>query len=252
MEIKVDLNCDLGEWRTDDGPKKDEAIMPYISSCNIACGGHIGDVRSMTKTVELARSYEVAIGAHPSYPDRSGFGRREMEMDPNELSDSIKQQILNLNRIVEENGSSLHHVKPHGALYNAASVQAETANLISKAIVDLDLNVIVYGQSGSKFEQAAIDHGLVFKAEVFADRSYNDDLTLRSRKLEGAVLSNAEAVLEQIRSMVLSSTVTSYNGNTYPIKAETICLHSDTDDAQSLAKSIHKFLEDHGVKITSV
>jgi len=252
MKTRIDLNCDLGEWRSDDGPDLDKVIMPYISSCNIACGGHIGNEISMRWTVILAKKNKVKVGAHPSYPDRSGFGRRVMNMNTDELKNTVKNQILSLKEIAEAEGVNLHHVKPHGALYNASSKDKEVAKAVAEAIKELGLNVLVYGQSGSEFEKAVKENGLRFCTEVFADRAYEDDLKLRSRDLDGAVLQKKEDVLTQIFEMVIEGKVTTFSGNELPIQAETICLHSDTKGSRELAKNIHQFLKNHGISITSV
>ncbi len=246
---KIDLNCDLGEWRGDDGFETDQAIMPVISSCNIACGGHIGDESSMRKTVELARSHGVEIGAHPAYPDREGFGRRRMEMAARELEQTILDQILSLKAIVEEQGGRLHHVKPHGALYNTASIDRETADIIAQAISRVDPHLKVYGQPAHELEKAALDTDLEFVAEVFADRRYEDDLQLRSRDLEGAVLHGTEEVLDQVGAMVLAEEVETYSGIRKPIRAQTICLHSDTKGSAGLAQKIHEYLVRQDVEI---
>lgn len=248
---KVDLNCDLGEWRSDDGPALDASIMPFISSCNIACGGHIGDAYSMKKTIELALEYDVAIGAHPSYPDRQGFGRRRMEIEGRELENTIRTQILDLKSLVEEAGGELHHVKPHGALYNTAAFDEQTASIIVAAITSIDTALKVYGQSGLVFDKVVTNAGLQFVREVFADRVYEDDLSLRSRKKPGSMLFETSKVLDQIKNMVLEGRVISFSGKVLPVKAETICLHSDTQGASELAREIHDFLKKNDVEITT-
>ncbi len=252
MKKRIDLNCDLGEWRSDDGPMLDKAIMPYITSCNIACGGHIGNEITMSKTVRLAKKNGVKIGAHPSYPDRPGFGRRVMEIDPDRLKNNLKDQILALKMILEEEDEPLHHIKPHGALYNQASIDKDTAQLIVETVRELGLKTIIYGQPGSELEKAVQESGMVFCSEVFADRVYEDDLTLRSRTHEDAVLSEKSEVLSQIFEMVIEEKVSTYSGEKRPIHAETICLHSDTKGADVLAKGIHQFLRKHGVSVLAV
>ncbi len=252
MKKKIDLNCDLGEWRTEHGPDLDRAIMSYISSCNIACGGHIGDEISMRWTVILAKKNRVKVGAHPGYPDRAGFGRRQLEMDTEKLKNSIKNQILSLKEVAEAEGVHLHHIKPHGALYNAASKYRDIAKSVAEAIYELGLDTLVYGQADSEFELVTRKYGLKFCAEAFADRVYEDDLKLRSRDLKGSVLHQKEEVLSQIFEMVIEGKVTTYSGKKLPIRAETICLHSDTKGSEGLARNIHQFLKKNGVTITSV
>lgn len=251
MKEKIDLNCDLGEWKSNDGPDLDKAIMPFISSCNIACGGHIGNEISMRWTVILAKKNNVKVGAHPSYPDRAGFGRRQLDMNIDELKNSIKNQILSLKEVAEAEGVDLHHIKPHGALYNAASKYKDIAKATSESVKELNLNIPIYGQSGSELEKAALYSGLAFCAEVFADRTYEDDLSLRSRDQDGAVLFKKEDVLTQIFEMVIEESVSTYSGKKLPIQADTICLHSDTKGAQELARNIHQFLKNHGIRIDS-
>lgn len=246
---KIDLNCDLGEWRGDDGYETDQAIMPVLSSCNIACGGHIGNKSSMRKTVKLALAHGVEIGAHPSYPDRKSFGRRRMEIASRELEQTILDQILSLKTIVEEHGSRLHHVKPHGALYNTASIDRETADIIVKAIKRADPKLKVYGQPAHELEKAALASGLEFVAEVFADRRYEDNLQLRPRNLDGAVLHRTEEVLDQVGDMVLAEEVETYSGIRKPIRAQTICLHSDTKGSAGLARKIYDYLVQNDVEI---
>ncbi len=249
MKTQIDLNCDLGEWRSDNGPMLDRAIMPFITSCNIACGGHIGSEFSMRKTVLLAKKHKVKIGAHPSFPDRSGFGRRVMEIDPTRLKNSLKDQILALKTIAEDEGEQLHHIKPHGALYNEASKEKEVADLVIESVKELGLKVMIFGQPDSELERSALDSGLAFCAEVFADRVYESDLSLRSREFEGSVLTDRSEVLAQVFEMVIEEEVSTYGGERKKINAQTICLHSDTKGADILAKEINQFLRKHGVNV---
>jgi len=252
MKTTIDLNCDLGEWRSENGPDLDSAIMPYISSCNIACGGHIGDGITMRWTVILAKKNNVQVGAHPSYPDRAGFGRRQIEISENDLKSSIKNQILSLKEIAETENVHLHHIKPHGALYNAASKYSSIAKVVADSVKELGLNIPIYGQADSELEKATLMHGLKFCAEVFADRKYEDDLTLRSRELDNAILHKKEDVLNQIFELVIEESVTTFTGKKVPIKTDTICLHSDTKGAQELARNINQFLKNHGIAINSI
>ncbi len=247
----IDLNCDLGEWKTKDGFARDEKIMPFISSCNIACGGHIGDEFSMKKTIELALKHKVAIGAHPSFPDRKGFGRRIIPMSSDELTKVIIEQLQAFVKALKKMGGQLHHIKPHGALYNAASVDEQIVLSIIEATKELGLKTLIYGQSGSVFEDVISSGNLEFVAEVFSDRAYENDLSLRDRNLTGAVLHSEKEVLEHVHSMVINGKVKTYSGDFLPIKAETICLHSDTEGATELAEKICYFLKEHGVEIVA-
>src|SRR5262245_8034460 len=177
----IDINCDLGE-----GMENDEAIMPYISSANIACGYHAGDEKMMKQTIELCKKYNVAVGAHPSYPDRENFGRTDMLLPPTEVYEIVIKQINVLEKIALANGASLHHVKPHGALYNMAARDRSLASLIALAILDTNSKYILYGLSGSYLVKEGKNHGLKIANEVFADRTYKDDGSLTSRNKPGA------------------------------------------------------------------
>lgn len=249
MKVSIDLNCDLGEWKTKEGPNLDKAIMPYISSCNIACGGHIGDEYSIKKTVELALEYGVKIGAHPSFPDKKGFGRTLMKMENSELQESIISQIERVQSALVEFDTELHHIKPHGALYNEASKNQVLSKVILKAIDSINVKPIIYGAYNSVFETITKGFGLTFYAEGFADRVYEDDLSLRSRSLNGAVMQTKEEVLQQVQSMVFEQKVRTYSGQEKHIKVDTICLHSDTLGSQKLAKQMYQFMDKHGVTV---
>lgn len=247
----IDLNCDLGEWKTKDGFQRDETIMPYITSCNIACGGHIGDQQSVRETVELALRYGVKVGSHPSYPDKEHFGRVVPDIDEKELGYSLRTQIELVRNTVENHGETLHHVKPHGALYNHAAKDEKTARLVMEVIRESAPDVSVYLPPGSVSKVIAEEYGIPVVTEVFADRAYEDDLSLRSRGLEGAVLTDKATVLEQLELMIIRKKVNSYSGKLLSIHPETVCLHSDTPGATRLAASINSFLKSRDVEITA-
>lgn len=248
MLKSIDLNCDLGESYGNYKQDLDRAIMPYISSCNIACGFHSGDPVTISKTIDLALEHEVAIGAHPSYPDLQGFGRRIMHLTPEELEACVLYQVSALKSMVESKGGILHHVKPHGALYNHAIHDEETALGIVKALVKVQEGMLVYAPDQSVMARVALNAGLRVANEAFADRMYEDDYSLRSRKLEGAVIYDRNEVLKQI-TLLLNSKIQTYSGAEIPIEADTICLHSDTKGAADLAQAINTFLEEHEVDI---
>lgn len=250
MMKKIDLNCDLGEFYGMYDERRDSKIMPFISSCNIACGFHSGDPVTISKTIQLAMENDVAVGAHPSYPDLQGFGRRIMNLSAEELEACVLYQVSALKGMTESLGGKLHHVKPHGALYNHAAKDEDVALGIAKAIVKVQRGMMIYAPPQSKLAEVAKDVGLEVKSEVFADRQYEDDLSLRSRSLDGAVLNEKKEVLKQLASF-LDGIVHTYGGLDLPITAETICLHSDTEGAAELAKEIHDFLEKNEVEITS-
>jgi 5-oxoprolinase (ATP-hydrolysing) subunit A len=238
--MKIDINCDLGEWYGKRDLSLEKAIMPYISSCNIACGFHSGDPLTIEKTIAMALEYGVKIGAHPSYPDFQGFGRRNMSLSKAELIACVRYQVAALKGMVEALGGKLHHVKPHGALFNHAAKDKTSAEAIGEAISSIDKSLIWYGLSGSPIEAIAKNYGLTFWHEVFADRRYEDNLSLRSRDLEGAVLKDTKMVTEQVRRFVHENQVITYGGQRKTILADTICIHSDTAGAVELAAAIFK------------
>ncbi|WP_424962784.1 5-oxoprolinase subunit PxpA [Ekhidna sp.] len=244
--LTIDLNADLGEHP---GTNLDEQIMPYLSSCNVACGGHIGDEASVRQTVRLAKQHDVAAGAHPSYPDPENFGRKILSMQPGDLATSIKEQINLVKRVCEEEEVKLHHVKPHGALYNHAAANQFISELILKVIEELVPGVYWMGLAGSISEAVAKRHGYSFIAEGFADRQYEPDGSLRSRTLDGAVLQKTE-VLKQVEELAVNNRVNA--GDWLTLNVQSICLHSDTEGAVTLAKEIHEHLVDKGIKITAV
>jgi len=233
----IDLNCDMGE-----GMDTDAAIFPYISSANVSCGYHAGDADTMRRTVELALRHHTAIGAHPSYPDRANFGRVDMlgkGVVIEELSGLIVDQLITLQAICEEFGTRLHHVKPHGALYNRAARDREVSAMICRAIREFDPSLQLYGLSGSVMGTEALRHELVFVSEVFADRTYQADGSLTPRTEPGALIEDAELAVAQVRKMVEEGRVAVAGGGEIDIKAETICLHGDGSHAVEFAKMIH-------------
>ncbi len=246
--VTIDLNSDLGEQAD---ATLDEGIMPYISSCNIACGGHAGDAASVRRTIDLAVKNNVAIGAHPGFPDRENFGRVIMEIDPDELAESIKEQVSLVKRIAEEAGKEMHHVKPHGALYNLASVDPDTSRLIINTLLEIDPNIRLYGLSHSETEREAKEAKIDFVGEAFADRKYELNKTLRNRKFDDAMIHQENEVLSQVENITFHQRV--FNDETaLDIHAETICLHSDTEGAVNLAKAIREHLEGKGATIAAV
>ncbi len=248
----VDLNCDMGEsfgaWRMGN----DAELMDYVSSVNIACGFHAGDAKIMRQTVENAVKKDVAIGAHPSLPDLQSFGRREMKMPPSEIFDIVLYQVSALKGICEASGANLHHVKPHGALYNQAAKDAKLAEAIAKAVFLLDKNLILYGLSGSFLISEAEKIGLKTASEVFADRTYQTDGSLTPRNEENALIMNTEQAIEQVLQMIKEKTVTATNGEKIPIRAETICIHGDGEHALEFAMEINGNLKDNEIVISAI
>jgi UPF0271 protein len=242
----IDLNCDLGE-----GIGNDELIMPYISSANIACGYHAGNETTMKQTVELCKRYNVAVGAHPSFPDKENFGRTDMLLHPGEIYEMIIKQINSLEKIAAEADVPVHHVKPHGALYNMAARDKMMAPFVALAILDTNSKYILYGLSGSYLIKEGKALGVKTISEVFADRTYKDDGSLTSRNKPGALIEDTDKAVAQALQMVKEGTVTSINGKKVPIVAETICIHGDGEHAVEFAKAIHGVLKKEGIEIKS-
>ena len=248
--LTIDLNCDLGEsfgaWAMGD----DTALMDFVSSINVACGFHAGDPSVIRKTVETGLKKGVAIGAHPSFPDLQGFGRREMQLSPTEIFDIVLYQIAALKGIVEAFGGTLHHVKPHGALYNQAAKQPEMATAIAKAIKAIDEKLIFYGLSGSFLISEAEKIDLSTASEVFADRTYQPDGTLTPRSQPGALIKDTNKAVEQVLELMTGS-VTATNGTKVAIRADTLCIHGDGRNALRFARQINQKLIEKGIKIQS-
>lgn len=248
----VDLNSDLGESFGNYTIGMDEEILKYVSSANVACGWHAGDPMVMEETVALAKKYGVAVGAHPGFPDLMGFGRRNMAVTPAEAKAYIKYQVGALYAFTSSQGVKIQHVKPHGALYNMAAVDEELAVAICEAVYEVDKDIILMGLANSKMIDAAVKVGLKAASEVFADRAYNDDGTLVSRKLEGAVIKDKELAIKRVVRMVKEGKVESINGNHIEIKADSICVHGDNPKALEFVKNIRETLISEGVEIANL
>ena len=235
----MDINSDMGEINRllDDGTY--EKLMNYVTSINVACGGHAGDETMMAAMVALAKDKGVNVGAHPSYPDKENFGRIDIDMDQNELLDSVRDQIQLLVDIGAENGVELTHVKPHGALYNRAVNNEGVAQTIGKAIMQVDPSLKVMGLAGSKMLIVLKALGLEPVGEAFADRSYESDGTLRNRKYDDALITDPDKAAFQAKNMV-EGTVISFEGKAIEMNAQTICIHSDTPNAVAIAEAVRE------------
>lgn len=250
--FKVDLNCDLGESFGVYRLGRDEEILAHVTSVNIACGFHAGDPSVMRKTVREALKAGAAIGAHPGLPDMEGFGRRNMDISPTEACDMVTYQIGALDAFLRQEGGTLHHVKPHGALYNMASVQRPLADAIVKAVQQFDRNLILYGLAGSELIRAGKAAGLQTAAEVFADRTYQDDGSLTPRRLPGAVIAESGKAVNQVLRMVKEGKVMTLSGGCLAIQADTVCIHGDGEFAVSFASELRTRLQQEGVTIQSI
>jgi UPF0271 protein len=243
----VDLNADVGE-----GAGSDAGIMPALSSANVACGYHAGDSSMMQITVELARAHGVAVGAHPGFADRTGFGRREMAMSPREVEDLVVRQIDALAQIAAAQGARLQHVKAHGALYNMAARDPSLAAAIARATASVDPALVLVGLAGSQLIEAGARAGLRTASEVFADRGYRRDGSLVPRNEPGALLEDVELIVPRVLGMIRDRSVTAVDGTLVPIDVETICLHGDTPGAVTFAHRLREALTAAGVAIEAL
>ena len=244
MTASIDFNCDLGEGCGDDA-----AIIPWISSANIACGFHAGDARTMRDTIALCRQHGVAIGAHPSLADREGFGRRELPVTPESAYGLILEQLRALAAIAAAQGTRLRHVKPHGALYNMAARDEALAAAIAAATRDFDASLCLVGLSGSALTAAGAAIGLRVAHEAFAERRYEADGSLTPRSQPDAVIEDLQESLLQVRRLIHEGAVIARTGERVPLRMDTLCLHGDRADAAGFARALRESLQDDGVRV---
>ena len=244
MQRRIDFNCDLGE-----GCGHDAAIMPFISSVSIASGGHAGDAASMRDTVALCLAHGVAIGAHPSFEDREHFGRRELSLSPDAIAEAVVRQAEVLAEACAKQGARLHHVKPHGALYNLSARDRRVADAIAAAVRAIDPSLLLYGLSGSASTAAAEAAGLQAVHEVFAERRYEADGKLTPRDRPDAVIDGVDDALAQVRTMLREGGVQARSGERVPLRADSLCLHGDRPDAAVFARALHEALVCDGIRI---
>lgn len=249
---QVDLNSDLGESFGNYKIGLDEEVIKYVTSANIACGWHAGDPLVMEKMIKIAKEQKVGIGAHPGFPDLMGFGRRNISASPDEVKAYIKYQLGALMAFARAKKEKIQHVKPHGAMYNMAAKDKTLAKAIAEAIYEVDENIILMGLANSEMVKAGKEIGLKVANEVFADRAYNPDGTLVSRKLEGAVIHDPQVAIERVIKMVKFGKVTAINGEEIEIKADSICVHGDNERAVEFVKEIRSCLKDAGVEVTAL
>ncbi|MCU6795893.1 LamB/YcsF family protein [Paenibacillus sp. WQ 127069] len=251
MLTTVDLNCDMGESFGAYKLGMDEAVIQMISSANVACGFHGGDPDVMNRTVELARSFDVGVGAHPGYPDLNGFGRRFVDMERNEVINMIVYQIGALQAFCNKHKVRLQHVKLHGALANRVDIDEELANYAADAVLAFNPELPVFVNPNSLMHKVLLEKKLHPILEVYADRAYNDDLTLVSRKLTGAVITDPDLAAKRALKMVAEGKVTTITGNEVDITGQTICVHGDTPTALNMISKIRLLLKENGVGISS-
>ncbi len=242
---RVDLNCDLGE-----GGPHDAALMPLITSANIACGGHAGDETTMRATIALALKHGVAIGAHPGFADRENFGRRELAVTPQQAAELVLTQVQRFQEMAGAAGAEMHHVKLHGALYNMVSRDRPLAEAVVKAVWTMDKNPLLYVLAGSELERAALRNGdVVVVSEVFADRTYQPDGSLTPRSRPDALIHDETVAVAQVLQMLRDGRVTATDGRQVPIRADTICLHGDGARPVEFAERLRRELAAAGVEI---
>jgi len=248
----IDLNCDMGELPEAIADGTQEALMRSITSANVACGGHAGDEKSMKTTIQQALRWNAAIGAHPGYPDRANFGREELKMSAGAVADSIFEQIRTLAAIADENGAQLVHVKPHGALYNQAARNHELAKAIARGVARWSKEVVLVGLAGSPMLEVFREAGFAVAAEAFADRRYEPDGTLRSRKFNDALIRNPVEAGEQALNIAQRGAVIASDGAEVAVTAQTICIHGDTPGAPEIAAAVARTLRQAGVALAAL
>ncbi|MBX0326986.1 LamB/YcsF family protein [Oscillochloris sp. ZM17-4] len=245
----IDLNCDCGEsfgpWPMGD----DSALLPHVTSANVACGGHAGDPATMRRTVRRCKELGVSVGAHPGYPDLQGFGRRSIPMDPAEIEDMVLAQLGALHAIARAEGVELRHMKAHGALYNDAARAPLIAQAIARAVAAFSRDLVLVGLAGSAMISAGEEAGLRVAREAFADRAYEPDGSLRSRSLPDSLITDPARNLQQAMSIIDSGFALSVDGLQVPIWADTLCIHGDTPGAAARAAALRAGLVAAGIEI---
>ncbi|MDQ0482217.1 LamB/YcsF family protein [Guptibacillus hwajinpoensis] len=252
MTFHIDLNSDLGESFGTYVMGQDEHVLELVSSANVACGFHAGDPHIMNKTVKWAKEHHVGIGAHPGFPDLVGFGRRNLNVTPEEAYTLVLYQIGALHGFCSAHDVRLQHVKPHGALYNMASKDPELANAIAQAVKDFDPELILFGLANSELIRAAQDAALPYASEVFADRTYQPDGTLTPRVEKNAMIRDEQTAIDQVITMVKESKVTAVDGSIIDIEADTVCVHGDEPSALAFIKALRKRFDEENIVIERI
>jgi UPF0271 protein len=250
--LNADLNCDMGEVPEAIADGTQEALMRSVTSVNIACGGHAGDEQTMKTTIERALRWKVAIGAHPGYADQANFGRVELKLPPKEIADSVFEQVRALDEVAERCGTRIGHVKPHGALYNQAVHNQEIAEAIAEGVARWRRDVVLVGLAGSPMLDVFRKAAFTVAAEAFADRRYEADGTLRSRKFEDALIRDPEEAGRQALSIVERGVVIACDGTEVAVDAQTLCIHGDTPGAVQIAVTVARTLREAGVTLGAV
>src|SRR5438132_14252735 len=250
--MRIDLNADLGESFGAYTIGHDAGLMKAITSANVAAGFHGGDPSVLRDTIRLAKRHGVAVGAHPGFPDLVGFGRRELNVTPKEAEDFVLYQVAAVAGVARAEGVALQHVKPHGALFNMAVRNRELSDAIARGVAAFDRSLILFGLPGSEILSAGTAAGLRVAAEVFADRAYEADGSLASRRKPGSVIHDADAVVARAVRMVKEGTVVAIDGSPVNLRADTICVHGDTPGSDALAAKIRAGLEAAGITVKAI
>ncbi len=248
-QVSIDINCDLGESIFAADWENDSKLMPYISSANIACGGHAGNIESIKVSIVNSKKHDLKIGAHPSFPDKKNFGRAVMDISNTELRGSIRQQLELFKGIADKESSDVNHIKPHGALYNLAAKDKSFALVIAEEIARLSTDIKLMGLADSEMEQAAKSTGVEYISEAFMDRLYHENGTLVSREHLMAVHTSIDTCTEQALDLVLKKPIITFENTHKIINAQSICLHGDNPLAIEIAKALHVKLKQHNISI---
>jgi UPF0271 protein len=248
----IDLNCDMGELPEAIADGAQEALMPSLTSVNIACGGHAGDEQTMKTTIEQAVRWKLALGAHPGYPDRANFGRLKLQMSAEAVADAVFEQVRALAKVAASYRAQLVHVKPHGALYNQAVHHHALAEAIANGVAKWSRDVVLLGLAGSPMLDVFREAGFAVAAEAFADRRYEPDGTLRSRKFQDALIHDPAQAGRQALSIVERGALIACNGTEIALHAQTICIHGDTPGAPEIAAAVAHTLRQAGVALSAL
>ncbi|WP_154223776.1 5-oxoprolinase subunit PxpA [Marinicella rhabdoformis] len=247
--LHIDLNCDLGEYESLSDGHADATIMPYISSCNIACGGHAGNEEVMAQSVQWAKHNQLRIGAHPSFPDRENFGRHKIDLSDTALKHSLAHQLTALKAVCDAHNVAMSYVKPHGALYNLAADDLSLSMLLIEVIHDINPHLALMGLAHSVMQSAAAKTHTHFIAEAFIDRRYTSDLRLQPRTIQGAVIDDFEAQAEQALALAQGRAIPSDEGQPLNITCQSLCLHGDTPNAAEAAQLLNQLFIQNNIQI---
>ena len=249
ITMEININCDLGEKSNYHSNKHDPDLLEIVNSANVACGYHAGDEDTMNQVIKISKKNGVSIGAHPSFNDPENFGRERMNLSTSEIEKLIRDQYETLQKIASKHGESVSHIKPHGALNNMACEDIELATTLATAINDIRKDLIYLVPTGSKMEQAAKKLDMLIACEIFADRNYEDDGNLVSRKKPHALITDPEKAKKHVLNMVKNQSLNCHSGKQIPCEIDSVCIHGDNESSLSTAKSIRENLIENGLQL---